>query len=422
MQAWRMFVVALGMFGVWGGFVQELQAFRINRTNAGKLQHWDISRLPLPWWSNPSAARGISTGDAIEAWRKGMDTWALPSCSSFRSLYQGSTTATLASDKKNVLFFSPLSSFPSATLAVTTTTFDNPSGQLLEADIAFRNTVIWALNPTAQQFDLVATATHEIGHLLGFAHSAVSNSTMADVAARGPNPQRRLAQDDINAVCFSYPRGEQAYPGNGLPCGNQVQGAGCPPGYLCVARSGSSQAYCMSLCEQSACPDNGYCAKTTQGTEFCTCDSGNQCGEGMRCINTTCRDTSPPCRFDGDCPLRQRCEASKCVERRVGTCFADQDCPGRRCVNGLCPDVPLEPFQEPPSSNEAVVEASQEVPKEADSEAPVVEALVDDVGVVESTTEIAELPTSGCQCSQGSWDPLGLLWLLGFLMWWLRRR
>lgn len=420
---------------------QEAAAFEVNTTQAGRIQFWDISMLPLSWWSNTNAARGISTEDTITAWKQAMHTWTLPSCSSFRSLYRGVTSATLAADRVNVLYFSPLSSFPSVTLAVTTTTFDPPTGRLLDADIAFRNTVVWSIRPSAQEYDLVGTATHEVGHLLGLAHSSVRGATMADKAATGLNPQRQLSQDDINGVCFLYPRGQRAYAGHGLPCGNASQGAGCPPGYLCVARAGSSQAYCVSRCQQGNCENRGFCTQTTTGNEFCTCDSDNQCPPSSRCLSFNCWETSPPCRFDGDCEPGKQCQNQRCVARNVGTCFSDQDCPEGGCTQGRCPTTNQEVFpdanpQESPASQEPAVQDAH--PAESSEHAADFSESADSTKVTEQTssedslssdplpaseqdlTSPENVTATGCQCNTpNSWPLWGWLVVVGLL--WLRR-
>jgi hypothetical protein len=53
--------------------------------------------------------------------------------------------------------------------------------------------------------DVQNTATHEIGHLLGFAHSPVVAATMFASAPFGEAAKRSLEPDDIAALCDTYP-------------------------------------------------------------------------------------------------------------------------------------------------------------------------------------------------------------------------
>ncbi len=98
------------------------------------------------------------------------------------------------------------------TLALTTTTFNPVSGEILDADIEFntKNFVFTSTDSGADR-DLMNTAAHEIGHLLGLAHSPVSNATMFSKALGGETEKRSLECDDLNAVVFKYP----SFEGNG---------------------------------------------------------------------------------------------------------------------------------------------------------------------------------------------------------------
>lgn len=83
--------------------------------------------------------------------------------------------------------------------------------------------------------DVQNTATHEIGHLLGFAHTPVADATMFASAPFGETGKRSLAEDDLAALCETYPTG--APPATCTPSGRiaVVPDEGCaaaPAGLL----------------------------------------------------------------------------------------------------------------------------------------------------------------------------------------------
>jgi hypothetical protein len=100
-----------------------------------------------------------------------------------------------------------------ATLAQTNTMYGKKSGFVEYADIE--------INTGARRFstkeeetgvDLQAVMTHEVGHYIGLDHSLVPDSIMVSSYCeregrcdKGKVAARRLAQDDIDAVCALYP-------------------------------------------------------------------------------------------------------------------------------------------------------------------------------------------------------------------------
>ncbi|KAJ9135238.1 hypothetical protein P3X46_032446 [Hevea brasiliensis] len=62
----------------------------------------------------------------------------------------------------------------------------------------------WSNNPNMNQFDLESVAAHEIGHLLGLAHSQDSNAIMYSIIPIG-TIKRKLTQDDIDGIHALYP-------------------------------------------------------------------------------------------------------------------------------------------------------------------------------------------------------------------------
>ena len=97
------------------------------------------------------------------------------------------------------------------TLAKTTVTFDAATGEILDADIEVNT----ANNPvtvgdTGVKFDLQSLLTHEVGHLVGLAHSSDFDATMYASYEAGSTRIRALSPDDVRALCAVYPPGRAA--------------------------------------------------------------------------------------------------------------------------------------------------------------------------------------------------------------------
>ncbi len=142
------------------------------------------------------------------------------------------------------------------TLALTTTSFDPATGEILDADVELNGWNGSAAAPTGSYFtcggpglstcsdppysqsgcnstDLAGTITHEAGHMLGLDHVCTGSypppynacpsptPVMAPTMAHGDTSRRSLSPDDVEAVCTIYPAGG--------------------PTTTCVSSSGSAQ-------------------------------------------------------------------------------------------------------------------------------------------------------------------------------------
>lgn len=115
------------------------------------------------------------------------------------------------------------------TLAKTSVTYNDETGEIYDADIEVNtanNTVTISDDPKKIQYDLQAILTHEVGHFIGIAHSANSDAVMFASYSPGSIAQRKLTQDDIDAVCAIYE------PNSGTVCNVEPRGgfsASCDP-------------------------------------------------------------------------------------------------------------------------------------------------------------------------------------------------
>lgn len=134
------------------------------------------------------------------------------------------------------------------TLALTTWAYRRSTGEMVDVDIDVNGVdYTWSaddLTPEGAN-DVANALTHELGHLLGFAHSNHSDSTMYFSAAAGETVKRDLTLDDVLGVCDMYP-GDGSPPTGRLPSPPGATAA-CSVGPAGKGGSGVWVALLMSL-------------------------------------------------------------------------------------------------------------------------------------------------------------------------------
>jgi hypothetical protein len=105
------------------------------------------------------------------------------------------------------------------TLAKTTVTFDDDTGEILDADIEINHAYNqFTINDDLVEYDLESVLTHEVGHFIGLDHSPDFSATMFAGYEPGTTEQRTLEEDDILAACAVYP------PERAVTCNTEPRG------------------------------------------------------------------------------------------------------------------------------------------------------------------------------------------------------
>lgn len=219
-----------------------------DNTLPGVLIRWHTTNIP--YYINPTGS-GLPDATVITEIQKAFNAWAVASDGAITFTYMGTTTATANhTDHQNTIFWDTTQSVvDKGNLAQTVPTWDN-TGAIIDMDIAFAVNLghSWQWSPTGSgcpggplgtlgagvhfggipivwtvgqqgisgtpfsnvyNADLRATATHEIGHLLGLAHTNVQNAVMSVMTGATPSffcslGQRVLQPDDIAGINALY--------------------------------------------------------------------------------------------------------------------------------------------------------------------------------------------------------------------------
>jgi hypothetical protein len=96
---------------------------------------------------------------------------------------------------------------PSKLLALTVTLYNPSTGSIQDADITFNGVDYqWTTDPndTTGAKDVESVMLHELGHVIGFAHSNDTSSVMYYQSSAG-SIQRQLNANDKQGLCWVYP-------------------------------------------------------------------------------------------------------------------------------------------------------------------------------------------------------------------------
>ena len=160
----------------------------------------------------------ISAGDTQAAVEAALTTWMNAECGGgLHPSFTGNTelAANLRivfnEDGKNVnaiKYIDDIWPYEPGAVAKTLLGFDSTNGDLLDADVAFNSAEYpLAIDPkSAGQIELEAVLTHEVGHILGLAHSDAPGATMQpETTGFATAELKTLEPDDMAGICSIYP-------------------------------------------------------------------------------------------------------------------------------------------------------------------------------------------------------------------------
>lgn len=178
-------------------------AYEVKRTQAGEPVRWNVDRVTVEL--HDAVPPELTSGDAFDALEIATDAWTGQGGPSLRLDYRIRRESPSTSPGVQLSWPDSWEHAPHL-LAVTSTTYVEATGVILDADILVRRDadVGFLREGETEQHDLGAVVTHEMGHVMGLGESEEPNASMWPNIRRGQTSQRALTADDQAGVMALY--------------------------------------------------------------------------------------------------------------------------------------------------------------------------------------------------------------------------
>jgi hypothetical protein len=178
--------------------------------------------MPVEYFVTDRSGGGVSASQLQQAVARGFASWDGVETALVSSEFMGFTAATpVSGDGRTTIGFVNRPDLDRV-LGATTFFIDDVSGEVIESDIFLNSLFDWSVasGGEAGRFDVESIALHEIGHLLGLAHSALgetevraggrrvlgAEAVMFPVAfSSGTTEGRQIKADDAAGLSDVYP-------------------------------------------------------------------------------------------------------------------------------------------------------------------------------------------------------------------------
>ena len=198
---------------------------------------WDSIAFPIDYYISNEGCYDIEDSSDLYAIWSSFNIWEKSGCKDVSFNYIGSSLDKPGFDiesryNTNLIYFYEddwNSAYDNASLAITTCSYYQHNGQILDCDIEVNDKkFLFGTNYESFKYDLQSVITHELGHFLGLDHSDkgyedyspyfIENNftdiwpdykvwmeaTMFSHADKGETKKRILQPDDINGLCEIY--------------------------------------------------------------------------------------------------------------------------------------------------------------------------------------------------------------------------
>jgi MYXO-CTERM domain-containing protein len=284
--------------------------------------------LPVTYKINQSTIPGSISGTAIASVDAGFQSWEAPTCTSFRAVNGGNTTAGQdINDGQNTILWRSDTwggtlGDVNSTIGITMTSYSGNTRY--DADIVFNDVGFdWDTTGGFNNVDTQSIATHEEGHFLGLNHTPYESAIM--YAAYSGGLKRTLTGDDVQGVCALYPC-------SGTDCGTGAGGSGSGGS----GGSGTGTGQTCATCQETVQQQGGSCFSSSAA-----CGSSQDCVAYYDCQNTCntqacvdgCAQQHPTGRSQFDAVIGCICQTG-CKTECATDCDADQGTGGSTGTGG----------------------------------------------------------------------------------------